>query len=79
MDLAHINRNALRVGYLVSAAGSVCGSVFLMLALVNVVQIKLGTLGCGSAQTYGAVVPLVTLVPAGLLIYVGFVLYAFTH
>ncbi|KAG5557887.1 hypothetical protein RHGRI_007956 [Rhododendron griersonianum] len=78
-DLAWVNKNLLRVGYLVSAAGSVSGCVFLMLALINVVQIKLGTLGCGSAHTYGAVVPLVILVPSALLIYVCSVLYAFTR
>ncbi|GER36703.1 maternal effect embryo arrest 60 [Striga asiatica] len=71
-DLARVNRTALRVGYVVSAAGSVCGSVFLMLALVDVVQIKLGLLGCGArgGHGYGAVVPLLLLVPSGLLIYV---------
>lgn len=79
IDLAHVNQTALRVGYLVSASGSVCGSVFLMLALVNVVQIKLGMLGCGSRHSYGAVVPLVILVPSGLLIYVCMVFYAFTR
>ncbi|XP_058207176.1 uncharacterized protein LOC131320474 [Rhododendron vialii] len=78
-DLAWVNKNLLRVGYLVSAAGSVSGCVFLMLALINVVQIKLGTLVCGSAHTYGAVVPLVILVPSALLIYVCSVLYAFTR
>ncbi|KAK2968592.1 hypothetical protein RJ640_009420 [Escallonia rubra] len=79
LDLCHINRTALRFGYLVSAAGSVCGCGFLMMALVNVVQIKLGTLACGSSHTYGAVIPLVILVPVALLIYVCSVLYAFTH
>ncbi|KAM3268064.1 hypothetical protein P3S67_031614 [Capsicum chacoense] len=79
LDLAVINKNALRFGYLVSAAGSVLGSVFLMLALINVVQIKLGVLGCGSMFTYGAVVPLVIFVPLGLLIYVCIVFYAFTR
>ncbi|PIM99423.1 hypothetical protein CDL12_28083 [Handroanthus impetiginosus] len=79
-DLAHVNETALRVGYVVSAVGSVCGSVFLMLALVNVAQIKLGKLGCGgSRHVYGAVVPLVILVPSGLLIYVCTVFYAFTR
>ncbi|KAL3645294.1 hypothetical protein CASFOL_010474 [Castilleja foliolosa] len=79
-DLAHVNGTALRVGYMVSAAGSVCGSVFLMLALVNVVQIKLGVLGCGAASHgYGAVVPLFILVPSGLFIYVTIVFYAFTR
>nr|XP_009799910.1 PREDICTED: uncharacterized protein LOC104245906 [Nicotiana sylvestris] len=79
LDLAQINKNALRVGYLVSAAGSVCGSVFLMLALINVVQIKLGILGCGSKHTYGAVIPLVIFVPLGLLINVCTIFYAFTR
>ncbi|KAM7494845.1 hypothetical protein LguiB_029454 [Lonicera macranthoides] len=78
-DLAHINKTLLRVGYLVSAVGSVCGCGFLMMALVKVVEIKLGTLGCGSSHTYGAVVPLLILVPVALLIYVSFVLYAFTR
>ncbi|KAL2227470.1 uncharacterized protein LOC105160934 [Sesamum indicum] len=79
-DLAHVNQTALRVGYVVSAVGSVCGSVFLMLALVNVVQIKLGMLGCGgNGHGYGAVVPLLILVPSGLFIYVCTVFYAFTR
>ncbi|KAI5670575.1 hypothetical protein M9H77_10939 [Catharanthus roseus] len=78
-DLAHVNRTALRVGYLVSAIGSFSGCVFLMLALINVVQIKLGTLSCGSSHSYGAVVPLLILVPSGLLIYVCTVFYAFTQ
>ncbi|XP_043715324.1 uncharacterized protein LOC122663747 [Telopea speciosissima] len=79
MIMAKINKTALRVGILVSAVGSVSGCLFLMLALVNVVQIKLGTLSCGSVNSYGAIVPLVILVPAGLLIYVGIILYALTR
>ncbi|XP_021813876.1 uncharacterized protein LOC110756722 [Prunus avium] len=77
--LARVNSSALRVGMLVSGAGSVCGCVFLMLALMNVVQIKLGTLGCGSFHTLAAVIPLVIFVPVALLIYVCIVLYAFTR
>jgi hypothetical protein len=44
------------------------------MALVNVVQVKLGRLGCGAA--WAAVVPLV---PAAMLIYIGIVFYAFTR
>jgi len=55
----------------------VCG--FLTLALVNVVQIQLGTLACGSSATFGAVVLLYVLVPVGFLLYVCMVLYAFTR
>ncbi|KAF8022122.1 hypothetical protein BT93_G2307 [Corymbia citriodora subsp. variegata] len=77
--LARINRNALRIGMLASGVGSVLGSVFLMLALVNVVQIKLGTLACGSTQSFAAVVPLLIFVPLGLFVYICIVLYAFTR
>lgn len=78
---ARINRAALRVGILASAVGSVAGCGFLMMALVNVVQVKLGRLGCGAggAAAWAAVVPLVTLVPSAMLIYIGTVFYAFTR
>ncbi|GAU41030.1 hypothetical protein TSUD_133370 [Trifolium subterraneum] len=77
--VAHINRSMLRVGMLVSGIGSVFGCGFLMLALVNVVQIKLGTLACGSQHAFAAVVPLFIFVPISLLVYVTVVLYAFTR
>ncbi|KAJ6720516.1 hypothetical protein OIU85_023703 [Salix viminalis] len=77
--IAQVNKNLVRVGMLVSGIGSVCGCVFLMLALVNVVQLKLGSLGCGSGHSYAAIVPLVILVPVALLVYVSIVLYAFTR
>ncbi|WOH09088.1 hypothetical protein DCAR_0728543 [Daucus carota subsp. sativus] len=78
-DMCRVNKSVLRVGYLVSAVGSLCGCGFLMMALVNVAQIKLGTLSCGSGDTYSAVVPLLILVPCALVIYASFVLYAFTQ
>lgn len=70
---------ALRVGMLVSSFGSVLGCGFLMMALVALVQIKLGTLGCGSIYTFAAIGPLVVLVPSALVIYICIVLYAFTR
>lgn len=76
---AHINNTFLRVGMLLSALGSVCGSIFLMLALMDLIQIKLGTLSCGSGRSIGAVVPLFMLVPTALLIYICIVTYAFLH
>ncbi|KAK7262508.1 hypothetical protein RJT34_30082 [Clitoria ternatea] len=74
-----INMVVLRLGTLVSAFGSVFGCGFLVMALVNLVQIKLGTLACGSPYTFAAVAPLLVLVPTALLIYVILVLYAFTR
>ncbi|XP_010905391.1 uncharacterized protein [Elaeis guineensis] len=74
---ARVNRALLRAGILASAVGSVFGCGFLMLALVNVVQVKLGRLGCGGSASAGAIAPLVTLVPAAMLIYTVIVFYAF--
>ncbi|KAL4386430.1 hypothetical protein GQ457_09G030160 [Hibiscus cannabinus] len=74
-----VNKTLLRVGMVVSGAGSVAGCLFLMLALINVVQIKVGTLACGSGHAFAAIVPLVILVPLALLIYVCVGLYAFTR
>ncbi|KAJ1422297.1 hypothetical protein SESBI_13120 [Sesbania bispinosa] len=68
--VAHVNRSTLRLVMLVSGIGSVSGCAFLMLALANVVQIKLGTLACGSSHTFAAIVPLFIFVPIALLIYV---------
>ncbi|OAY38514.1 uncharacterized protein LOC110625039 [Manihot esculenta] len=72
-----VNKGSFRVGMLASGVGSVVGCVFLMLALINVVQFKLGTLACGSGFSLAAVVPLVIFVSSALLIYSCIVLYAF--
>jgi hypothetical protein len=47
---ARINRAALRVGILASAVGSVLGCGFLMMALINVVQVRLGSAGSAAAS-----------------------------
>lgn len=77
--IAHVNLKVLRAGILASGIGSVSGCVFLTLALVDLVQIKLGMLACGSWYSFGAVGPLVILVPFALVIYVCIVLHAFIH
>jgi hypothetical protein len=74
-----INVVVLRLGTLISAFGSVFGCGFLVMALVDLVQIKLGILGCRSFYTLAAVAPLLVLVPTALLIYVVLILYAFTR
>uniref|UniRef100_A0A5B7C5N8 Maternal effect embryo arrest 60 n=1 Tax=Davidia involucrata TaxID=16924 RepID=A0A5B7C5N8_DAVIN len=76
---AHVNIKLLRAGILASAAGSASGCVFLMLALIDLVQIKLGTLACWSWYSLAAVGPLVILVPSALVIYICIVLHAFTR
>ncbi|XP_038894009.1 uncharacterized protein LOC120082778 [Benincasa hispida] len=49
---------ALRVGMVASAVGSVLGCGFLVAALLNLVQIKLGTFDCRRWETVAAAVPL---------------------
>ena len=76
--VVHVNTVVLRVGILASTGGSVFGCVFLMLALVNLVQIKLGILACHNAYTWAACIPLLVLVPLALVLYICIVLHAFT-
>jgi len=75
----HINNKLLRLGMLASAIGSIMGCVFLMLSMVNVIQIRLGVLSCGGSSTVRATLVLVALVSTALAIYISTVIYAFTH
>ncbi|ESQ45896.1 hypothetical protein EUTSA_v10010731mg [Eutrema salsugineum] len=78
--MGRVNLMALRVGIVASCVGSVLGCGFLTMALVDLVQIKLGPLECKrSFHALAAIVPLVVLVPSALVIYVLLVLYAFIY
>ncbi|KAL8525943.1 hypothetical protein ACS0TY_015242 [Phlomoides rotata] len=63
---AHINLKVLRFGMLASAIGSVMGCLFLMLSMVNVIEIRLGMLSCGSKSTVHSVTALIVLVGESL-------------
>lgn len=64
--------------FMVSALASACGIIFLTLSMVNVVQIRLGKLSCGSVYTLKSVISLTVLVSAALvLLYVPPVIFAF--
>ncbi|GKB47957.1 hypothetical protein Tco_0898710, partial [Tanacetum coccineum] len=64
--IAHVNLRVLGAGILTSAAGLVFGCLFLTLALVVLVEIKLGKLACLDWYGLASVVPLVVLVPSAL-------------
>lgn len=73
--LSHTWRHAL---FVVSALASACGIIFLTLSMVNVIQIRLGKLSCGSVYTYKSVVSLTVLVFSALvLLYVPPLILAF--
>ncbi|KAG4174806.1 hypothetical protein ERO13_A11G143400v2 [Gossypium hirsutum] len=76
---AHINLKVLRFGMMGSAVGSVMGCLFLMLSMVNVIEIRLGLLSCGSQSSIHATAALVILVSSALLIYISTAVYAFLH
>ncbi|XP_057796532.1 uncharacterized protein LOC131012567 [Salvia miltiorrhiza] len=76
---AHINLKVLRFGMMASAIGSVMGCLFLMLSMVNVIQIRLGMLSCGSRSAVHAVTALIVLVTSALLVYISTAVYAFLH
>jgi hypothetical protein len=76
---AHINLKVLRWGMLGSALGSVMGCLFLMLSMVNVIEIRLGMLSCGSKSAVHAVAVMAILVSSALLVYISTAIYAFTH
>ncbi|KAH0636329.1 hypothetical protein KY285_036077 [Solanum tuberosum] len=66
----HVNRRLLRTGMLMTAISSVMGCLFLMVSMLNVIEIKLGLLSCGAKSTILAVTSLVILVVSGLLLYI---------
>lgn len=62
--------------FLLSAWGSILGCVFLTLSMVDVIQIKIGTLSCGSAYTARAVASLIAIVALALCIYAPAMMHA---
>lgn len=76
---AHINLKVLRFGMTGCAIGSVMGCLFLMLSIVNVIQIRLGMLSCGSKSAVHAAAALIVLVSTALLAYISTAIYAFWH
>eukprot|EP00250_Pteridium_aquilinum_P014746 c22173_g1_i1 orf=485-1327(+) len=71
----HINPRLLRFGMILSAIGSIVGTIFLLIAMINVVQIRLGVIGCSSPWPKRAIYPLVTLVSIGVITFISPVLY----
>ncbi|PIN23844.1 hypothetical protein CDL12_03424 [Handroanthus impetiginosus] len=72
---ADIDPDFLKYGLFGSAIGSVMGSAFLLLSIVDFIQVKLGVFSCGYKPVY-ALVTLVLFVGSGLLVYVCTAVYA---
>ncbi|KAL7113888.1 hypothetical protein ACP275_04G087200 [Erythranthe tilingii] len=75
----NVNLRLLQGGILASAGGSISGCAFLTAALVDLVEIKLGTLACWGWHTAAALIPMLILVPSALVIYIGLLFYAFNR
>lgn len=75
---AQLNPKLLRFGMLVSAIGTVLGTIFLTLSMVYLIQIRLGLLNCDtSSWSKLAAIPMVVMVTTGLLTFISAALYAF--
>lgn len=74
---ANINKDVLRLGVVGSAGGSILGCVFLLLSIVDVIQLRLGLLSCGNSLTIHTVLALVVLVSSALCVYIFTVFYSF--
>ncbi|KAL8548861.1 hypothetical protein ACS0TY_007937 [Phlomoides rotata] len=72
---ADIDPNYLRFGLFGSAIGSVLGCSFLVLSIVDFIQVKLGSYSCGGKPVYAMGI-LVVFVGSALLIYVTTAVYA---
>ncbi|CAN6242407.1 unnamed protein product [Urochloa humidicola] len=64
---------------LLAAGCSILGTFFLLLSMVDAIQLKFGLVSCGSTLAVGATLGLSALVVAGLLFYGSTVAYALTH
>ncbi|KAL0370950.1 UNVERIFIED_CONTAM: hypothetical protein Sangu_0413100 [Sesamum angustifolium] len=72
---ADIDSFCMKYGLFGSAVGSVLGCTFLMLSIVEFIQVKLGVFGCGGKPVY-AIVTMVLLVGSSLLVYIVTAFYA---
>lgn len=61
---------------LMSAWGSILGCVFLTVSMVDVIQIRVGKISCGSEYAFRAAGSLVAIVTLALSIYVPFMMHA---
>ncbi|ESQ33163.1 hypothetical protein EUTSA_v10005283mg [Eutrema salsugineum] len=74
---ANINSDVLRLGVVGAAGGSILGCVFLLLSMVEVIQLRLGLLSCGGSLAIHTVLVLVVLVSSALSVYIFTVFYSF--
>ncbi|XP_019166796.1 PREDICTED: uncharacterized protein LOC109162578 [Ipomoea nil] len=65
-----VDEHLLTAGVLFSAMSSVVGCLFLLVSMVNVIELKLGVLSCMATATIVSVAFLIPLSLAGILIYV---------
>ncbi|CAH8384198.1 unnamed protein product [Eruca vesicaria subsp. sativa] len=74
---ADIDCNLLRLGVVGAAGGSIMGCVFLLLSMVEVIQLRLGLLSCGNSLAVHTVLALVVLASSALSVYIFTVFYSF--
>ncbi|KAJ7217507.1 hypothetical protein O6H91_Y470500 [Diphasiastrum complanatum] len=76
---ATISHKFLRLGMIASAMGSIAGTLFLLLSMINIIQLRLGSLYCGHVWPERAAIPLIILVGSGVITFISSVFYAALH
>lgn len=76
---SHFNRKSIRKVMLCAIFSSILGCIFLILSIVNILQIRLGILSCRSPSTVQGAVALVVIVSCGVVFHVGITVLAFLY
>ena len=76
---SHFNRKSIRKVMLCAIFSSILGCIFLILSIVNILQIRLGILSCRSLSTVQGAVALVVIVSCGVVFHVGITVLAFLY
>ncbi|KAJ7571502.1 hypothetical protein O6H91_01G169400 [Diphasiastrum complanatum] len=79
VQAALIDQKFLRFGMIAAAIGSIAGTFFLLLSMINIIQVRLGSLSCGSVWPERAAIPLIILVGSGVIVFISSVFYAALH
>ncbi|XVF47343.1 hypothetical protein PTKIN_Ptkin03bG0101500 [Pterospermum kingtungense] len=74
---AYFSLKTLRCGMIGSTVGSVMGCLYLVLSMVNVIEIQLRRLSFGSKSVVQEVKVMVILVSSALFVYISTIVYSF--
>lgn len=70
-----MNRKFLRFGILTTGLSSVLGCLFMVVSMIDLIEVRLGSLTCGNPWALATTIPLVALSVSGFAIFISAVFY----